>query len=471
MHVPLAVMPKTMNNETMLRSINPATLEIVSETAELSDQEIDQKIAISEKAFLQWRQVSYAERALLMKKAANVLRDKKAEYGKLMSLEVGKTIAAGAAEVEKCALVCDYYAEHTAQFLKHETIPSDAQTSYVRFDPLGPILAVMPWNFPFWQVFRFAAPALMAGNVGLLKHASNVQGSGRAIEDVFQAAGFPDGTFFNLSISSGKVAAVIADKRVVAVTLTGSEKAGSQVAESAGREIKKCVLELGGSDPFIVLSDADLAKAAKVAVSARMQANVGQSCIAAKRFIVDESVAAQFAMMLKEEAEKLRVGDPLDPSTDVGPMVNEQVLRDVELQVESSIGRGAKVLLGGKRLDRKGYFYPPTVLTQVEKGMPVFDEEVFGPVLPVIPFHSIEEAIAIANESPYGLGATIFSSDTQQAELLAGKIDAGCVFINSQVKSDPRLPFGGVKKSGYGRELSHYGIKEFVNIKTVSVSR
>ncbi|RJQ34285.1 NAD-dependent succinate-semialdehyde dehydrogenase [Candidatus Parcubacteria bacterium] len=455
----------------MLRSINPVTLQIVSETPELSHEDIDHKIGQAHAAFQDWRHTTFADRALLMKKAAAVLRSEKDRYAKIMSLEVGKTFAAAQGEVEKCALVCDYYADNAEHFLKLETIPTDAHASYVRFDPLGVILAVMPWNFPFWQVFRFAAPAIMAGNVGLLKHASNVQGSAQAIEDVFRTAGFPDGVFLNLAIGASKVAPVIADPRVKAITLTGSEKAGNQVAEAAGREIKKTVLELGGSDPFIVLPDADIVKAAKTAVAARMQANVGQSCIAAKRFIVHESIAAQFAMLLKEQVELLHVGDPLDPSTDVGPMVNEQVLRDVEVQVQSSIAKGAKVLTGGKRLERQGYFYPPTVLTQVQKGMAVFDEEVFGPVLPVISFTDTDAAIAMANDSPYGLGATIFSGNIEVAQQLASNIESGCVFINSQVKSDPRLPFGGVKKSGYGRELSHYGIKEFVNIKTISVSK
>ena len=454
----------------MLRSINPATLDIVSETAELTQQEIDHKITQADAAFHTWRHRSFAERALLMKKAANHLRDEKEKCAEIMSLEVGKTISGATAEVEKSALVCDYYAEHAAHFLKNETIPTDAHQSYVRFDPLGPVVAIMPWNFPFWQVFRFAAPALMAGNVGLLKHASNVQGSAKKIEEAFRIAGFPEGVFVNLAIGADKVASVLSDPRVKAVTLTGSEKAGSIVAEAAGREIKKCVLELGGSDPFIVLLDADIVKAAKVAVAARMQGNAGQSCIAAKRFIAHEKIAAQFAMMLKDEVEKLRVGDPLDPATDVGPLVNEQALRDVEAQVQSSIAKGARVLTGGKRLERKGYFYPPTVLTHVEKGMAVFDEEVFGPVLPVISFKDNDHAIRIANDNPYGLGATIFSGNIELAQRMAERIEAGCIFINSQVKSDPRLPFGGIKRSGYGRELSHYGIKEFVNIKTVSVS-
>ncbi len=471
MHAPLVGRPRTKNDILMLRSINPATLDIVSETPELTPQEIDAKIAAAHAAFSTWKNRSFAERSLLMKKAANHLRDTREHFAMIMSEEVGKTLAAASAEVDKCALVCEYYAENAAHFLKHETIPTDAHASYVRFDPLGVVLAVMPWNFPFWQVFRFAAPALMAGNVGLLKHASNVQGSARAIEETFRIAGFPEGVFINLSIGAEKVAPIIADARVAAITLTGSERAGSIVAEQAGREIKKCVLELGGSDPFIVLADADLAKAAKVAVAARMQGNVGQSCIAAKRFIVHAEVAGNFSMLLKEQVEALRVGGPLDPATDVGPMVNEQVLLDVDRQVTQSVQKGAKILTGGKRLDRKGYFYPPTILTHVGKGMPVFDEEVFGPVLPIITFENNEQAVAIANDSPYGLGATVFSSNIDHAQLIAGQLEAGSIFINGQVKSDPRLPFGGIKKSGYGRELSHYGIKEFVNIKTVSVNK
>lgn len=455
----------------MLRSINPATLNIISETEELTPQQIEQRIAAAEAAFLVWRDTSYEKRADHMKKAAQHLRDNKDAYARLMSTEVGKTIAAATAEVEKSALVCDYYAENAAHFLKTETIPTDARQSYVRFDPLGVVLAIMPWNFPFWQVFRFAAPALMAGNVGLLKHASNVQGSAQAIEETFRVAGFPDGIFLNLAISVSQVASVIADSRVQAVTLTGSEQAGSHVAEQAGKEIKKTVLELGGSDPFLILADADIARAVKTALLGRMQGNAGQSCIAAKRFIVHESIAGQFAMMLKEAAEMLHVGDPLDPKVDVGPLVNEQVLANVERQVAESVAKGAKILTGGKRLDGKGYFYPPTILTNATKGMPVVDEEVFGPVLPVLTFKDIDEAVRMANDSPYGLGATIFSSDVEGAQRIAARIDAGCVFINSQVKSDPRLPFGGVKKSGYGRELSHYGLKEFVNIKTVSISK
>ena len=459
-----------MRND-MLRSINPATLDIISETKELTQLQLDQKLAAAEIAFLAWRETSYEKRAEYMKKAAQHLRDKKEAYARLATIEVGKVAAAAVAEIEKSALVCDYYAENAAHFLKQETIPTDAADSYVRFDPLGVILAIMPWNFPYWQVFRFAAPALMAGNVGLLKHASNVQGCAKAIEETFRAAGVPEGVFLNLPIGVPEVASVISDPRVHAITLTGSERAGKEVAQQAGKEIKKLVLELGGSDPFIVFPDADIAKAVKTALSARMQSNVGQSCIAAKRFIVHESIAGQFAQLLKEAAEALHVGDPSDPQTNVGPLVNEQVIAAIDRQVRTSVEKGAKVLTGGARLEGKGYFYPATVLTNVSKGMPVVDEEVFGPVMPIISFKDADEAIRIANDSPYGLGATIFTGDTALAQKLAARIDAGSVFINSQVKSDPRLPFGGIKKSGYGRELAHYGIKEFVNIKTVSIGK
>ncbi len=453
-----------------LRSINPATLEVVYEAEELTPDQLEEKLARAHEAFNSWRATSFAERSVCMKSVAACLRKRKDVLARLISDEVGKTLIAAAGEVEKCALVCEYYAENAERFLQPEMITTEASESYVRFEPLGIILAVMPWNFPFWQVFRFAAPALMAGNTGILKHASNVQGSASAIEDIFVASGFPRGAFSNLAIGSSKVPTVIEDIRVKAVTLTGSEKAGSDVASRAGKEIKKTVLELGGSDPFVVFPDADIEKAAKTALSARMQANAGQSCISAKRFIVHEDVSEEFSNLLKEAVEKLRVGDPLDPSTDVGPLANEQMVTDVERQVRESVAKGARVLVGGKRPNHKGYFYLPTILLDVTKGMPVYDEEVFGPVLPVIPFREEDDAVQIANDSPYGLGATIFSRDIPRAKKVAERIESGCVFINAQVRSDPRLPFGGVKKSGYGRELTHYGIKEFVNIKTISVN-
>jgi len=450
-----------------LRSINPTTEEVIQEFDELSAEAIEQKLALAQSTFETWRNTSFEERATLMHKAAQNLRDSKAELALVMTREVGKTLTASEAEIEKCALTCDYYADNAATFLSEESVETDAGQSYVRFDPIGVVLAVMPWNFPLWQVFRFAAPALMAGNVGILKHASNVQMSGQAIEKVFVDAGFPEGAFLNLEIGSAKVEAIIRDPRVKAATLTGSEYAGSQVAKVAGEEIKKTVLELGGSDPFIVFADADIDQAVSGAVTGRMQFNAGQSCIAAKRFIVEESIASEFADRLTTAVEELVVGDPESAETSVGPLASKQQLDDIEKQVTASVEAGATLLCGGKRKGEKGYFYEPAVLANVTKGMPVYDEEVFGPALPIISFKTNEEAIAIANDSEYGLGATIFSSDTNKAQNIARDIDSGAVFINNPVKSDPRLPFGGVKKSGYGRELSHYGIREFVNVKTV----
>ncbi len=452
-----------------LQSVNPATEEIIQNFAELSAEQIEAQLAKSQATFEMWRTVPIAERAIKMKKAAQILRTRKSEIAHTMSLEVGKTRAAGEAEVEKCALTCDYYADNAADFLKPEVIVTDGSESFVRFDPIGIVLAVMPWNFPFWQVFRFVAPALMAGNVGVLKHASNVQMSAALIEDVLTEAGFAEGTFSNLAIGSAKVEAIIRDPRVKAVTITGSEYAGSQVAKTAGEEIKKTVLELGGSDPFIILADADIDAAAESAVLARLQANAGQSCIAAKRFIVEAPVAKVFSAKLKAAVEKLVVGDPLDAATNVGPLASKQQLDDVTRQVNDSVAKGATLLCGGTRQGKKGYFYLPAVLTGVKKGMPVYDEEVFGPALPVIVVKDADEAVMVANDCDYGLGSTIFTADVEKGKALAERIESGSVFINSQVKSDPRLPFGGVKKSGYGRELSHYGIKEFVNIKTVWV--
>ncbi len=458
------------NNAMSLRSINPATLEVVFEINEITPAELEDKLAHSHAASIAWRDTTFATRSAHMQKAANELRTQKDALARLVSQEVGKTLAAATTEVEKCAAVCDFYAQHAEQFLTPEIIPTEAAESYVRFDPLGVVLAVMSWNFPLWQVFRFAAPALMAGNAGVLKHASNVQACAAEIEGVFERAGFPSGLFANLAIGSARVGEVIRDPRIKAVALTGSEKAGADVASIAGSEIKKTVLELGGSDPFIILPDANLEKAATVALSARMQSNAGQSCISAKRFIVHESVADEFSTMLKGRIDALRVGDPLDSSTDVGPLANAQMVSDVERQVAESIALGARVLSGGKRPDLKGYFYMPTLLTGVTENMPVYKEEVFGPVLPIITYTDERDAVRIANDSPYGLGATIFTNNIAKAKKMAAQIESGCVFINSQVKSDARLPFGGVKKSGYGRELSHYGIREFVNIKTVSIN-
>ena len=450
-----------------LKSINPLNKKVFSEITELSASEVSSKLNTSQNAFEAWKNTSFEERAKLMHQAAKVLRQNKSKYAQIMTNEMGKLVSAARAEVEKSALACDYYADNAEAFLKSETIESDASESFVRHDPIGIVLAVMPWNFPFWQVFRFAAPALMAGNVGVLKHASNVQLCAQAIEDVFIEAGFPKEVFTNLAIGSSKVEAVIRNPQIRAVTLTGSEYAGSQVAKTAGEEIKKTVLELGGSDPFIVLSDADLDEAAKSAVSARMQFNAGQSCISAKRFIVMKDVVDEFTKKLSGVVSSLKIGDPNDPKTDIGPLANEQMLTDIERQVSESAAMGAKIVVGGKRSESSGYFYQPTVLTGITPEMPVFNEEVFGPAIPVIVASSEKEAIDLANAHEYGLGSTIFSNNSEHAKELAAQIDSGAVFINHQVKSDPRLPFGGVKKSGYGRELSHHGIKEFVNIKTI----
>ncbi|HSW99882.1 MAG TPA: NAD-dependent succinate-semialdehyde dehydrogenase [Patescibacteria group bacterium] len=453
-----------------LKSINPANMKLVAEIEELSSEAVTTKITEAQIAFETWRQTDFATRSKLLLKVAAGLRANKDKYAAVITSEVGKTLVASLGEIEKCATCCEFYANNAEEFLSPKDIATDASESFVRFDPLGVVLAVMPWNFPFWQVIRFAAPAIMAGNVGLLKHASNVQLSAQALEDVFVEAGLPAGVFLNLAIGSAKVEAVIRDPRVKAVTLTGSEYAGSQVAKTAGEEIKKTVLELGGSDPFIVLSDADLDKAAAAAVAGRMQMNAGQSCIAAKRFIVHESIAEAFTEKLKDELAKLVVGDPVKPDTHVGPLANEQMVKDIERQVDDSVKAGAKIVAGGKRGDSNGCYYLPTILTNVTKGMPVYDEEVFGPAMPVITFKDEQQAVVIANDSPYGLGATIFTKDIAQAKRLAAQIESGSVFINNQVKSDSRLPFGGVKKSGYGRELSYFGIREFVNVKTIWIA-
>jgi len=404
-----------------------------------------------------------------MREAAQTLRTRRAEYARTMTLEMGKPIVQGEAEVDKCAWVCEYYADHAEAFLAEQPRETEASRSYVRFDPLGPVLAVMPWNFPFWQVFRFAAPALMAGNAGVLKHASNVPRCALAIEEVFREAGFPRGLFSTVLVGSSAVAALIANPRIVAVTLTGSDRAGSKVAEQAGRELKKTVLELGGSDPFIVLADADLAAAARTAAEARL-INSGQSCIAAKRFIVVEPVADQFLDRFLDELRSRRMGDPLVRGTQVGPQARIDLRDLLHEQVAESVKRGAKLLLGGEVPAGKGAFYPPTLLAAVDKGMPAFDEETFGPVAAVIRAKDEADAVRLANDSTFGLGASLWTEDRVRAERLAAQIEAGSVFVNGVVKSDPRLPFGGIKRSGYGRELSEYGIREFVNVKSVWIA-
>ncbi|HHE54518.1 MAG TPA: NAD-dependent succinate-semialdehyde dehydrogenase [Caldithrix abyssi] len=449
-----------------MKAINPATNEILKEYPEHTLQEVKKIINQVQEEFHSWRQVSFVQRASLMKKAANILRQKKEEFALLITREMGKVIRESRAEVEKCAWVCDYYAENAEKFLAKEYVETDAKQSYIAYEPLGIVLAIMPWNFPFWQVFRFAAPALMAGNAGLLKHASNVPGCALAIENVFKEAGFPENLFRTLLIKPNLIPNVIQDVHVQAVTLTGSEPAGAAVASIAGKEIKKTVLELGGSDPFIVLEDADLDKAISTAVQARM-INTGQSCIAAKRFIVVDSVLKTFETTMVEKMSALRPGNPEDENVDVGPLARPDLVKELDLQVKKSIEKGAKLLLGGKQISGNGNFYEPTVFTNVKKGMPVYEEETFGPVAAIIPVQDEDEALAVANDSRFGLGASLWTQDIEKAKVLAREIRSGSVFINGLVKSDPRLPFGGIKKSGYGRELSYHGIREFVNIKTV----
>lgn len=453
----------------MLTSINPANEEEIAKYEEHSDQEIEEILSLSDQAFKKWKNVSFGERADLLKNAGKILRERKREFAELMTLEMGKPISGAEAEVEKCAWVCDYYAENGEHFLEKQIIETDAQKSFVTFEPLGTVLAVMPWNFPFWQVFRFAVPGMMAGNAGLLKHASNVTGCALAIEEVFREAGFPENLFRTLKISSKKVAGVIEHPVVKAVTLTGSVPAGKAVAEKAGSVLKKSVLELGGSDPYLILDDANLDKAIPTCVNSRL-INSGQSCIAAKRFIVVESRYDEFMEKFVKEMKKRRMGDPMNPDFDLGPQARNDLRDELHDQVQRSLDKGANCLLGSEIPNKKGAWYPPTVLADVKPGMAAYEEELFGPVAAIIKAKDEEEAIRIANDSDFGLGASVFTEDLQKGEEIASKrLNAGNCFVNSLVKSDPRLPFGGVKESGYGRELSHFGIKEFVNIKTVYV--
>jgi len=453
----------------MLTVINPATNKIIKEYNEHTPEEVIAIIGEVQEEFLRWRETDFSHRRTLMHRAAEVLRSKKDDYGRIMTTEMGKTITEARAEVEKCAWVCEYYADNAEQFLADEIIETDASKSFVAFEPIGIVLAVMPWNFPFWQVFRFAAPALMAGNAGVLKHASNVPGCAVAIEEIFREAGFPDHLFRTLLISSKQVEAVITDERIRAVTLTGSEPAGMSVASIAGRELKKTVLELGGSDPYIVLDDADLPSCVATSATARM-INTGQSCIAAKRFIVVEPMVKQFEEQQTALMRGFKVGDPLRDDTTVGPMARMDLLEELDAQVQQSIEMGARLLCGGKKADGPGAFYLPTVLANVKKGMPVYDQETFGPVSAIIPVKGSEEAILVANDSLFGLGGCVWSCDIKKAEAMARRIETGAMFVNGMTKSDPRLPFGGVKRSGYGRELSHYGIKEFVNVKSIWIA-
>ncbi len=452
-----------------IATINPATGETVKTFEAITDQEIETKLELATTTFRKYRQIPMTQRGEWLLTAADILEKNAEKFGTIMTLEMGKTISGAIAEAKKCALVCRYYAENAANFLADVPAQTDASKSFVRYQPIGPVLAVMPWNFPFWQVFRFAAPALMAGNVGLLKHASNVPQCALAIEEIFKEAGFPEGAFQTLLIGSAQVAAIMRDDRVKAGTLTGSEPAGASLAATAGKAIKKTVLELGGSDPFIVLDSADLEAAVSTAVTARMLNN-GQSCIAAKRFILAEAIADEFQQRLVEKFEALKVGDPMLPDTDVGPLATPDILQELNTQVQTSVEKGAKVLTGGHMLsDRPGNFYPPTILAEIPVGSPAYEEEFFGPVALIFRVSNIDEAIKLANSTPFGLGASAWTTDQAQTERLISELEAGAVFINGLVKSDPRLPFGGIKRSGYGRELSKEGIHEFVNIKTVWV--
>ncbi len=452
-----------------IATINPATGETLQSFEPLTEAEIEAKLDLAEKAFVDYRKTTIRQRAEWMNEAAQILERDREDFAKIMTLEMGKPIKAAIAEVEKCALVCRYYAEQAAQFLADVPVATDASQSFVRYEPLGAILAVMPWNFPFWQVFRFAAPGLMAGNVGLLKHASNVPQCALAIEEIMTQAGFRAGVFQTLLVGSDKVAAIIADDRVKAATLTGSEAAGASLAAAAGKHIKKTVLELGGSDPFIVLESADLEAAVSTGVAARMLNN-GQSCIAAKRFIVQEAIADEFEKRFLAKFQALKIGDPMNPETDLGPLATPDILQDLDRLVQLSLEKGAKVLTGGKPLsDRPGNFYPPTILTDFAPGNPAESEEFFGPVALLFRVKDIDEAIARANAIPFGLGASAWTTVEKERDRLISELEAGAVFINSLVKSDPRLPFGGIKRSGYGRELGVQGIHEFVNIKTVWV--
>lgn len=452
-----------------ISSINPATGEVIKEYQEHTPDEVRAIIESAHQTYLEWRKTPFSERAALMRRAGQLLRERAESYGMLMTLEMGKLLKDAKAEVEKCAWVCDYYAENAEKFLQPQLVETTASKSYISFQPIGVVLAVMPWNFPFWQVLRFAAPALMAGNVGVLKHASNVFGSALAIEEVFRDAGFPPNAFRTLLIGSRQIDAVIENPLIQAVTLTGSTPAGRAVARKAGEMLKKTVLELGGSDPYIILEDADLEFAANTCVHSRL-INGGQSCIAAKRFIVVDAVREEFERRYVEKMKAVKMGDPMASDTTLGPQARTDLRDELHDQVKRSIEKGAKCLLGGEIPNMAGAFYPPTVLTDVKKGMPAYDEELFGPVAAIIPVHDEVEAIRVANDSVFGLGAAVFTQNVARGERIAEKeLEAGSCFVNDFVRSDPRLPFGGIKESGYGRELSEFGIREFVNIKTVYI--
>jgi succinate-semialdehyde dehydrogenase/glutarate-semialdehyde dehydrogenase len=449
-----------------IETINPAKGTVEKSFNRYSSEKVNSIVEKSQKEFLIWRETDIRIRKKLMNNVSEVLRSKIEEYAQIITIEMGKPITQSIAEVEKCAWVCNYYADKAEAFLKNEYVTTDASESYVEFNPLGIILAVMPWNFPFWQVFRFAAPTIMAGNVALLKHSSNVPMCALAIEQIFLNAGFPQNVFSTLLIESSDVKKVIDNPLIKAATLTGSEFAGRKIASSCGDKLKKTVMELGGSDPFIVLNDANIFDAVNSAVKSRL-INNGQSCIAAKRFIVEDGIYNEFKARFIEGMNNVKVGDPMDELTELGPIAREDLLYELDSQVKASVEKGARILTGGKILPGIGYYYAPTILDNLTKGMPAYDDEIFGPVASLIKCKDVNDAVKIANDSNFGLGASLWTSNLENVKVIASKIEAGSVFINGMVKSDPRLPFGGIKNSGYGRELSHYGIKEFVNIKSV----
>lgn len=452
-----------------IASINPATGESLKEFSAHGADEIEHRLQQATTAFQHQRHRSFEERAQLMTAAAFILDSEKEHFAEIMTSEMGKIIRDARAEVEKCSRVCRFYAQNAERFLEEDTRQTQAARSFVRYQPMGPVLAIMPWNFPFWQVFRFAAPALMAGNVGLLKHAANVPQCALAIEDIFVRAGFPEGSFLAFLIEADGVDKVIADPRVKAVTLTGSDRAGSAVAAAAGREIKKCVLELGGNDSFIVMPSADIDSAVNTAVKART-INGGQSCIAAKRFLIADAIYDKFIERFVEAFRALKLGDPKDEATDIGPLATGKIRDGVHEQVQKSVAAGAKLVTGGNRVNGPGYFYEPTVLTNVPSGSPAYAEEIFGPVASIFRIRDAGEAIELANDSVYGLGASVWTNDSAEQQVFASQLDVGMVFFNAMVLSDPRLPFGGVKRSGFGRELGDLGIREFMNAKTVWVA-
>jgi len=449
-----------------IATINPATGQVVRTFESLTDAQIEERVERAARTFVEYRNVPFGERARKMHKVAAILEDDKEALGRLMTLEMGKPLKAAVAEAAKCATACRYYAEHAEHFLADEVVETSAKRSFIRYLPIGPVLAVMPWNFPFWQVIRFAAPALMAGNVGLLKHASNVPQCALKIEEIFRAAGFPEGAFQTLLVGSDKVDRLLSDPRIVAATLTGSEQAGIQVGMGAAKRIKKVVLELGGSDPFIVMPSAELDSAVATAVEARI-INNGQSCIAAKRFIVAEKIADAFEQKFVRRMEALKVGDPFDDGTELGPLATADGVTSLDADVRKTVEAGATLLTGGRPLPRPGNYYAPTVLTNVPRNSPAYREELFGPVASIFRARDLDDAIRLANDSRFGLGASAWTNDERERERFVNELEAGMVFINKMVASDPRVPFGGVKQSGYGRELGVHGIREFTNIKTV----